>query len=194
MSVEHFNTREGRGWRHSSISIKPGDTILIGVIYTNEPWETSTGERYLEWDRWANADYSELPVNTEKNGSASGQVIAMKEVLSGDKKYKCNQWTLVVIQAPKSIFPKSVYKKSKKLFKTNEDIPLKVNYTGRWPNYEITGCQISDKSGDIGSWVIKARIDTEWHDNIFPYRKLNNEIKNSAVELQEWIYSKLFSP
>ena len=181
---------QGREWYKSYISIKDNDMILIGIMYTNEIWDTSKGSRYLDWTKWINKDYTECPVNTKKHGKRTAEVIAMKEVYHDSKQFNCNQFTYVVIHAPKSYMPWSVYQKSKKYLKTQECIALKTNYVGSWPDYKLLGCRVQEVPGETASWVSVIRMNNEWFD-IYPHKKINKKIKEPVKELYEWVTSKI---
>jgi len=181
---------QGREWYKSYVSIKDNDMILIGIMYTNEMWNTSKGPRYLEWSKWINNNYTECPVNTKKHGKPTAEVIAMKEVYHDSKQFNCNQFTYVVIHAPKSYMPWSVYQKSKKYLKIQECIALKTNYVGSWPNYSLLGCRVQEIPGETAAWVSIIRMNNEWFD-IYPHGKTNKKIKEPVKELYEWVTSKI---
>ena len=175
-----------REWYKTNMQIGPKDIILIGIMYTNEVWYIDKGKRYLNFYNWINNNYKSCYVNTKKKGKYSGEVIAMKELCYKCKFFNCNQFTFVVIRAPKSIYPNSVYRKSKKYIKKNKNIALKVDYSGIWPKYILHNCRIDENPLERASWVIIVKKDNVW-ENIYPYNQIPREFKTIIQELYEWV-------
>jgi len=164
---------KGRHWTKKNVVILPNDIIMIGIMYTDEPYYTHSGKQYLKWNLWENNDYKELKVNTKKGGGFSGNIIAMKEIYCKCKKYNCSQLTLVTIHAHKSILPNSVHQKSKKFYKNNNRIGLNVDYYGQWPYLTLENCRITDSPDEQLCWVILLKKDSKWI-NIYPIKITKN--------------------